>query len=385
MCPLASWASLAYWDLRNPQDHSKAFGSLGVWVRPRDLVSLPLLFPLHHPCSPSPPFSPEPLEPPLDLRNLLKPSAALKPQSCVWGSPPHAWGPGGPRGEGREGVRSTRGVRGMKWAMWWNFHYLIFLNRGLLCLKPHKPLSPRLLSLVRWVSLAAEDFPGDLGCLRNLPKPLTALGPQSDSGTFFPLVPLAPLLPLAPESPWPPGTSLGPQEATEAFQSLQQPWGLNQTQRPCSPCSPLPPLSSPPLSLPDPWDLPGALGSLRSLLKPSAALGLQSDWGTLFPLFPLFPLLPIASLSSSLSPHPLRLPGLLRPQKASGAFWSLQQPWGLSPDTATLLPLLPLAPSCPLSPPYFWASLAPGTFLEPQEASVTFWSLWQPWSLSQVC
>ena len=45
-----------------------------------------------------------------------------------------------------------------------------------------------------------------------------------------------------------------------------------------------------PLHLLGPWDLPGASGSLGSLWKPSAALGLQSDSGALLP----HPSLPLA-------------------------------------------------------------------------------------------
>ena len=129
----------------------------------------------------------------------------------------------------------------------------------------------------------------------------------------------------------------------------------------------------------------GASGSLGSLQKPSAALGLQSNSGALLPLLSLPPhslsllLTPWASLGS------WDLPG------ASGSLGSLQKPLaalGLQSDSGALLPLLPLtplaplAPSCSSSPPE--PPWAPETFLELQETLQTFRSLWQPLVFSQT-
>ena len=129
------------------------------------------------------------------------------------------------------------------------------------------------------------------------------------------------------------------------------------------------------------WDLLGASGSLGSLRKPLAALGLQSDSGTLLPLLPPTPLLP----SPPHSPCPLSLPGPLGPS------WGLRKPWEpleafgspwvfsqtqrpCSPcSSCSPHPHSPLPSLLPLTP---WT---PGTFLGPQEALGAFGSLWQPW------
>ena len=110
------------------------------------------------------------------------------------------------------------------------------------------------------------------------PLPPTSLAPSC-----------SPSLPPPPEPPWAPGTFLGPQEAFGAFRSLQQPWVFSQTQGPCSP-TPIAPSRSP--SPPEP---PWGPGTSRSLQKPSAALGLQSDSRALL-------LLPHHSLSLPLTP-----------------------------------------------------------------------------------
>ena len=144
--------------------------------------------------------------------------------------------------------------------------------------KPWEPLealglqsdSGALLSLLPLISphslllpltpLASLGLPGPLGpswvsgSLGSLQKPLAALGLQSDSGALLPLLPSLPLTPSCllspPETPW---VSLGP------------------------------------------WDLPGASGSLGSLWKPLAALGLQLDSGALLPLLPSPPCSPLHS------------------------------------------------------------------------------------------
>ena len=147
---------------------------------------------------------------------------------------------------------------------------------------------------------------------------------------------------------------------------------------PCSPtlsCSPLPPHSL------GPWDLPGASGSLGSLWKPSAALGLQSDSGTLFPLLsltPPFPLTPLASLGPWGPSWGLRKPW--EPSKAFGSLGSSVRLRGLFPLALPHL-LAPLLPLIPLTPKPPWV---PGTFFWPQETLGTFGSLWQPWVFSQT-
>ena len=196
--------------------------------------------------------------------------------------------------------------------------------KGSAFLAPPHPLTfshsllPPLAPEPPWVSLGSWDLPGASGSLGRLCKPLAALGLQSDSGALLPLLPLTPPHSLLPSCPlslprvsWAPGIFLGHQEALAAFASLLQPWVFSQTQRPCFPCYPsLPSLPLTPshlLSPPEPawaflgpWDLPGASGSLGSLQKPPAALGLQSDLGALLLLFlfiPLLPLIPFGSLS----------------------------------------------------------------------------------------
>ena len=165
-------------------------------------------------------------------------------------------------------------------------------------------------------------------------------GPQEALGAFSSLrapVRLRALFPSLPHSPHPlslPGlqTSLRPQEDLGTFRSLRHPWGLNQTQGPCSPCS-------------------------------------------------LTPLLP-----SLLYSEPLWLPGAsLGSQKALRTFGSLWQPWSLSQTQRPCLPTS-LAPLLPLTPhfPSPWASLAPRTSLGSQGTFRAFGSLQQPWGLSQT-
>ena len=137
-------------------------------------------------------------------------------------------------------------------------------------LPPSIPLAP----LAPWAYLGLWDLPGASGSLVSLGKPLAGLGLQSDLGALLPLPPTL-LLPLAP---------------------------------PHSPC---------PWASLDPWDLPGASGSLGSLWKPLAALGLQSDSGALLPLLPLIP----SPFAPSCSPQSLSLSGPLGPS------WGLRKPW----------------------------------------------------------
>ena len=170
--------------------------------------------------------------------------------------------------------------------------------------------SPPLLPLVHshplsppkppWVSLGPWNFHGASGRLGSLCKPLAALGLQSDSGALLPLLLLTPSHPLSfpltlshllslPRPPWISGTFLGPQEDLGALTSLWQPWVFSQIQGTLLPLLPLTPSSSlslplapsHSLSLPRPPWVPGtflgpqkALGAFTSLQQPLAALGL---------------------------------------------------------------------------------------------------------------
>ena len=121
-----------------------------------------------------------------------------------------------------------------------------------------------------------------------------------------------------------------------------------------------------------PWDLPGVSGSLGSLWKPSAALSLQSDSGTLSPS-------PLCSPSSLFSSDPPFAPGnFLRPQKALGAFGSLQQPWVFS---QTQGPCSPCSPSPPLPPLLLLAPSHPLSLNWPLRPS---WGLRKPWEPSEA-
>ena len=143
-------------------------------------------------------------------------------------------------------------------------------------------------------------------------------------------------------------------EPLEAFYSLGSLVRLRDlaSHSPLAPPCPLTPWASlDPWAFLGPWDLPGASGSLGSLWKPSEALVLQSDSGTLLPTSPL----PPCSLDS------WDLPG------ASGSLGSLLQPWVFSQTEGPCSPCSPhphLAPPCPLSLP---GPLGPS------------WSLRKPW------
>ena len=161
--------------------------------------------------------------------------------------------------------------------------------------------------------------------------------------------------PWAPLDPWDlPG-------ASGSLGSLQVPWGLSQTQEPCSPCSltHLTPCS--PLTHPWIWASLGPTWVLRKPWEPSEAfgnLGPQSDSGTLFPLLPS-PLHPQASLG------PWDLPWV------SGSLGSLQQPWGLR----GLVSLVPFTCPCSPLPPYAWS--LPGSWNFPG-ISGSLGGLWKP-------
>ena len=225
----------------------------------------------------------------------------------------------------------------------------------LLTLTPHspRPLPPLVLALKRWwdlktwynipltplalslvPSLPSLLAPYSLQCCGN-PKtyyniilgplapylshtlhPLGLLGPQAALEAFGSLVPFTLLAP----SPSPLGLP-GASHSLGSFDNLQQPWSLNQTQRPCSPYSPLP------LTLCSPL-LPGYHGTSGGFDSLQQPLRVFSCTGALIRLRALFPLL-------SLTPHPLVLPhsllfplppcplGPLGPQTALGAFSSL--------------------------------------------------------------
>ena len=224
-----------------------------------------------------------------------------------------------------------------------------------------------------------------------------------------PLPPTSILLPSLPLIPW---ASLGFPGPLEFSWGLRKTWeplqafsslGSSVRLRDLASLAPPHPLSLPltpshPLSLPRSLWVPGtflgtqkALGALTSLQQPLAALGLQSDSGTLLPLLPLTP---SRSLSPPLAPWAsLDLPGYLgpswglgKPWEPSQAFGRLWQPLGLQSDSEALLPLLPLTPSCflslPLTPSCFLSlprpPWVPGTFLGPWEALGAFTSLRQP-------
>ena len=229
------------------------------------------------------------------------------------------------------------------------------------------PLLPRLL--VPWASLAPWG-------LRKPWEPSATLGPQSDSGALFPL----------PLHPW---ASLGLSKASESLSSLQQPWGLSQSQGLCSPCL-WPSLG--------PSGLPEASKSLGNLQKPLATLAPQSVSGALLPLLPSCPwasfrnqealrafrsllhpwdlrlrgLVPLAPLClkiqgpcSSCSP---RLPYLLNLPGPLGTFGNFWQP-------SSNLSLRSLVSPCP---PHPWSSLAPLGLRKSWEPSEAFGSLGTP-------
>ena len=150
---------------------------------------------------------------------------------------------------------------------------------------PPPSLSPLSLPGFFWVP---ETFLGPqeaLGAFRSLWQPWVFSQTQGPCFPSSPLFSLAPSHPLSlPGPPWTPGTFLRPQEALGAFRSLQQPWVFSQTQGPCFPCSPSSPPSLLPLSLPGFFWVPEtflgpqeALQAFASLQQPLATLGLQSD------------------------------------------------------------------------------------------------------------
>ena len=107
------------------------------------------------------------------------------------------------------------------------------------------PLAPCSPSTLSHSSHPLAPIPPDPASLFAF-VPLTTIAPAPTEvvGTLKPSI-TYPYLPhpLPPEPLWPPGASLGPQEALGAFRSLQQLWGFNQTQGPsslCSPCFPSP-------------------------------------------------------------------------------------------------------------------------------------------------
>ena len=172
-------------------------------------------------------------------------------------------------------------------------------------------------------------------------------------------------LPSSPEPPWAPKNFLGTQEALGAFENLEQPWVFSQTQGPCSPCSPSPPSLSLsfPLAPPCFLSLLGSLGpswGLSKLWKRLEAFGSLGSSGRLKGLASLTPPHP-SSIPLAL-PCPLSLSGppwvpgtFLGPQKALGAFGSLQQPWVFSQTKGPCFPCsphpFPLTPPCSLSLP----------------------------------
>ena len=273
------------WDLRKPWEPLEAFGSLGSSVRHRGLAPP---HPLTLSCSPCPLSLPGPLEPSWGLRKPWEPLEAFS------------------------NLGSSVRLRGLA--------------------PPHPPCAS-----------SPPEPPWAPGTFLGPQEALEAFGSLGSSVRLRGLASLAPPHPLTPshfpsppEPPWAPGTFLGPQQALGAFGSLGQAWVFSQTQRPCFPCSPSPllaPSCSPSLPEPPwaslgPWDLPRASGSLGRLRKPSAALGLQSDSGTLLPFLPSPPFAPSCS---PLLPEPPWAPGtFLEPQEALGAFRSLCQPWVFS-------------------------------------------------------
>ena len=124
------------------------------------------------------------------------------------------------------------------------------------------------------------------------------------------------------------------------------------------PLTPPDPLSLPgPLrtswGLRKPWEPLEAFGSLGSSVR---LRGLASLAPPHLPSPLSLPLAPYHPLSPPLSlPRPPWVPGtFLGPREALGAFTSLWQPLaalGLQSDSGTLLPLLPITPSCSLLPP----------------------------------
>ena len=344
-CPLSLPGPLrTSWGLRKPWEPLEAFGSLGSSFIHRGLAPLPPPHPLTLSRSPLPLSLPGPLGPSWGLRKPWEPLEAF--------------------GSLGSSVRLRR---------------LASLASPHPLTPSHSPLPPE----PPW------DLPGASGSLGSLQKPSAALGLQSDSGALLPLLPSPPCSLSLCLTPW---VSLGlsgplgpfwglrkPWEPMEAFGSLGSSVRLGGLASPHPPCSPLPP--EPSWASLDPWDLPVASGSLRSLRKPLAVLGLQSDSEALLPLLPLTP---PCSLSPPLAPSHYPSPPeppwaslgprtFLGLQKALGAFVGLWQPWVFSQTQVPCFPSSPLAPShSPLSPEPPWA---PGTFLGPQEALGAFSSL----------
>ena len=174
-----------------------------------------------------------------------------------------------------------------------------------------------------------------VGTLKHLvqhtPQPLCPPLPPYPLSPPHPLCPSLPLATSLTEPLWSPGVSLRPQEA---FRSLQQPWGLSQTQGPCSPWFHLPPCPltslgpSPPVA---PWGLSEASESLGSLQQPWGISQTQGPCSHLFPLPPSHSL-PLAPpcLLSLLGPWglPLASESLGSLWKPFLYFWRLQKAQG---------------------------------------------------------
>ena len=173
---------------------------------------------------------------------------------------------------------------------------------------------------------------------------------------LVPLAPLIPCSPLSPEHPWIPGTSLGPQEALGAFGNLLQPWVLSQIQGPCSPCSPSHPL--PLTSLPS-----------EHPCAPGTSLGPQEAFGAFESLYQLWVFSQTQGSCSPCSPSPLAplappcspclpsIPGPLEPSLGLRKPWELSEAFG---SLGSLVRLRGLVPPCPLTPPHPLASSPPG-------------------------
>ena len=269
---------------------------------------------------------------------------------------------------------------------------------------PLAPSCPLSLPMPSWVPGTFLGPQEALGAFTSLWQPWVfshtqgPCFPCSPSSPSLSLTPSCPHLPLSlPGSPWALGTFLGPQEAFGGFASFLQPLaalGLQSDSGILLPLLPLNPIISshslsppgPPWASLGPWDLPGVSGSLGSLHKPLAALGLQSYSGALLPLLPLIPLTFSHSLLPPLAPEPpwvslgpWDLPGasgtLGRLCKLSAAFGSL----GSSVRLRDLASLAPPQPHHFLSLPLIsWASLGLPGPLGPS------WGLRKPWEPSQA-
>ena len=286
--------------LSKPWEPLQAFGSLGSSVRLRSLASL---------------ISPHSLLP------------RLTP-SCPLSLPGFPWAPGTFLGPQKAlgafaGLQQSLAALGLQ-----SDSGALLPLLPLTSLTPSRPLSP---PEPPWVSLGSWDFPGASGSLGSLQKPSTALGLQSDSEALLPLLSLPPCSLLLPGPLWAHGTFLGPQEALGSLCKSMAALGLQSDSGALLPLLPLTSLTpshslsppEPPWVFLGPWDLPGALGSLGSLQKPSAALGLQSDSEALLPLLPSPPCSlslpgPLCRHVISTGPWPL---GLASRPPTFGFYW----------------------------------------------------------------